>query len=160
VPVATGIAALTQFKNVRRRMEIRGVVSNITVYDDFAHHPTAIRTTLEGLRQKIGVSRIIAVLEPRSNTMKMGIWKDSLAESLAAADLVFCYAANLGWNLKQAMASMGRKAQTSENLEELVAAIVGAAQAGDHVLIMSNGGFGGIHEKLLQALSLKLLPVD
>ena len=160
VPVATGIAALTQFKNVRRRMEIRGVVSNITVYDDFAHHPTAIRTTLEGLRQKIGVSRVIAVLEPRSNTMKMGIWKDSLAESLAAADLVFCYAANLGWNLKQAMASMGPKAQTSENLEELVAAIVGAAQAGDHVLIMSNGGFGGIHEKLLQALSLKLLPVD
>ena len=161
VPVATGIAALTQFKNVRRRMEIRGVVSNITVYDDFAHHPTAIRTTLEGLRQKIGLSRrVIAVLEPRSNTMKMGIWKDSLAESLAAADLVFCYAANLGWNLKQAMASMGRKAQTSENLEELVAAIVGAAQAGDHVLIMSNGGFGGIHEKLLQALSLKLLPVD
>jgi UDP-N-acetylmuramate: L-alanyl-gamma-D-glutamyl-meso-diaminopimelate ligase len=157
VPIDTGIVALTQFKNVKRRMEIRGIASNITVYDDFAHHPTAIRTTLEGLRLKIGASRIIAVLEPRSNTMKMGVWRDSLASSLAAADLIFCYAASLGWNAKEAMASLGQKAQTHESLEELIAAIAGAAQAGDHVLIMSNGGFDGIHEKLLRALSLKPL---
>jgi UDP-N-acetylmuramate: L-alanyl-gamma-D-glutamyl-meso-diaminopimelate ligase len=158
VPIDTGISALAQFKNVKRRMEIRGIASNITVYDDFAHHPTAIRTTLEGLRLKVGAMRIIAVLEPRSNTMKMGVWRDSLASSLAAADLIFCYAANLGWNAKEAMASLGQKAEIHESLEGLIAAIAGAAQAGDHVLIMSNGGFGGIHEKLLRALSLKPLP--
>jgi UDP-N-acetylmuramate: L-alanyl-gamma-D-glutamyl-meso-diaminopimelate ligase len=158
IPIDTGISALAQFKNVKRRMEIRGIAGDITVYDDFAHHPTAIRTTLEGLRQKTGPSRIIAVLEPRSNTMKMGIWRDSLADSLAAADLVFCYAANLGWNAGQAMAALGRKAQIHESLEELIAAIAGAAQAGDQVLIMSNGGFGGIHEKLLRALSPAPLP--
>lgn len=158
IPIDTGISALAQFKNVKRRMEIRGIVGNITVYDDFAHHPTAIRTTLEGLRQKVGAARIIAVLEPRSNTMKMGIWGESLAYSLAAADLVFCYAANLGWDAKHAMVSLGQKVQTHENLEELIAVIADAAQAGDQVLIMSNGGFGGIHEKLLRALSLKTLP--
>jgi UDP-N-acetylmuramate: L-alanyl-gamma-D-glutamyl-meso-diaminopimelate ligase len=158
IPIDTGISALTQFRNVKRRMEIRGIASDITVYDDFAHHPTAIRTTLEGLRQKVGASRIIAVLEPRSNTMKMGIWRDSLADSLAAADLVFCYAPNLGWNAGEAMAALGQKAQSHENLEQLIAAIAGETQAGDQVLIMSNGGFGGIHEKLLHALSLKTLP--
>jgi UDP-N-acetylmuramate: L-alanyl-gamma-D-glutamyl-meso-diaminopimelate ligase len=158
IPIDTGISALAQFKNVKRRMEIRGIASNITVYDDFAHHPTAIRTTLEGLRQKVGATRIIAVLEPRSNTMKMGIWGESLAGSLTAADLVFCYAANLGWDAKHAMAALGQKAQTRENLEELIAAIAGAAQSGDQVLIMSNGGFGGIHEKLLAVLSSKMLP--
>jgi UDP-N-acetylmuramate: L-alanyl-gamma-D-glutamyl-meso-diaminopimelate ligase len=158
IPIDTGISALAQFKNVKRRMEIRGIVGNITVYDDFAHHPTAIRTTLEGLRRKVGAARIIAVLEPRSNTMKMGIWGESLAGSLAAADLVFCYASNLGWDAKHVMASLGQKVQTHENLEELIAAIAGAAQAADQVLIMSNGGFGGIHEKLLRALSLKTLP--
>jgi UDP-N-acetylmuramate: L-alanyl-gamma-D-glutamyl-meso-diaminopimelate ligase len=107
----------------------------------------------------VGASRIIAVLEPRSNTMKMGIWRDSLAGSLAAADLVFCYAANLGWNAGEALASLGQKVQTHESLEELIAAIAGTAQAGDQVLIMSNGGFGGIHEKLLRSLSMKPISV-
>ncbi len=152
VPVNIAIAALAHFKNVKRRMEIRGVVNGITVYDDFAHHPTAIRTTLDGLRDKGDGARIIAVLEPRSNTMKMGIWKDSLANSLAGADMVFCYTANLGWNVKDALVSMGARAVTHDSLEQLIAAIAAAAHPGDHILIMSNGGFGGINEKLLKAI--------
>jgi UDP-N-acetylmuramate: L-alanyl-gamma-D-glutamyl-meso-diaminopimelate ligase len=152
VPVRIAIAALMQFKNVKRRMEICGVINGITVYDDFAHHPTAIRTTLDGLRDKGNGARIIAVLEPRSNTMKMGIWKDSLANSLAGADMVFCYTANLGWNVKEALASMGERAVTHDSLEQLIAAIAAAAHPGDHILIMSNGGFGGINEKLLKAI--------
>ena len=152
VPVSIAIAALMQFKNVKRRMEICGVINGITVYDDFAHHPTAIRTTLDGLRDKGNGARIIAVLEPRSNTMKMGIWKDSLANSLAGADMVFCYTANLGWNVKEALASMGERAVTHDSLEQLIAAIAAAAHPGDHILIMSNGGFGGINEKLLKAI--------
>ncbi|MDO8436933.1 MAG: UDP-N-acetylmuramate:L-alanyl-gamma-D-glutamyl-meso-diaminopimelate ligase [Nitrosomonadaceae bacterium] len=153
VPARTGMAALAQFKNVKRRMEVRGVVNGITVYDDFAHHPTAIHTTLQGLRDKVNGARIIAVLEPRSNTMKMGTWKDSLAGSLATADQVFCYTANLGWNAAEALQSLGAKAASHDSLEQLIAAIAAAARSGDHVLIMSNGGFGGIHEKLLKALS-------
>ncbi|MEK6707514.1 MAG: UDP-N-acetylmuramate:L-alanyl-gamma-D-glutamyl-meso-diaminopimelate ligase [Pseudomonadota bacterium] len=153
VPTKTGIAALTQFKNVMRRMEVRGVVNGITVYDDFAHHPTAIHTTLQGLRDKVNGARIIAVLEPRSNTMKMGIWKDSLAGSLTAADQIFCYTANLGWNAAEALQSLGAKAAGYDSLEQLIAAIAATTHPGDHVLIMSNGGFGGIHEKLLKALS-------
>ncbi|MEO7559425.1 MAG: UDP-N-acetylmuramate:L-alanyl-gamma-D-glutamyl-meso-diaminopimelate ligase [Nitrosospira sp.] len=152
VPVNMAIAALMQFKNVKRRMEVRGVINGITVYDDFAHHPTAIRTTIDGLRNTVNGTRIIAVLEPRSNTMKMGIWKDSLADSLAAADLVFCYTANLGWNVKGALSTMGDRAVSHDNLEQLIAAIAAAVHSGDHVLIMSNGGFGGIHEKLLKAM--------
>ena len=152
VPARTGMEALAQFKNVKRRMEVRGVVNGITVYDDFAHHPTAIHTTLQGLRDKVKGARIIAVLEPRSNTMKMGTWKDSLAGSLAAADQVFCYTANLGWNAAEALQSLGAKAASHDSLEQLIAAIAAAARSGDHVLIMSNGGFGGIHEKLLKAL--------
>ena len=153
VPVNTAIAALMQFKNVKRRMEVRGVNRGITVYDDFAHHPTAIRTTLDGLRNNVNGARIIAVLEPRSNTMKMGIWKDSLGDSLAAADLVFCYNANLGWNAKQALSTLGARAVAHDNLEQLIAAIVAASHPGDHVLIMSNSDFGGIHEKLLKAIA-------
>ena len=152
VPVNIAIAALAHFKNVKRRMEIRGVVNGITVYDDFAHHPTAIRTTLDGLRDKGDGARIIAVLEPRSNTMKMGIWKDSLANSLAGADMVFCYTANLGWKVKDALVSMGARAVTHDSLEQLIAAIAAAAHPSDHILIMSNGGFGGINEKLLKAI--------
>jgi UDP-N-acetylmuramate: L-alanyl-gamma-D-glutamyl-meso-diaminopimelate ligase len=152
VPVSSGMAALAQFKNVKRRMEVRGVVNGITVYDDFAHHPTAICTTLQGLRDKVDGARIIAVLEPRSNTMKMGTWKDSLAGSLAAADQVFCYTANLGWNAAEALQSLGAKATSHDSLEQLVATIAATTRSGDHVLIMSNGGFGGIHEKLLKAL--------
>jgi UDP-N-acetylmuramate: L-alanyl-gamma-D-glutamyl-meso-diaminopimelate ligase len=153
VPVRSGLAALAQFKNVKRRMEVRGVVNGVTVYDDFAHHPTAIHTTLQGLRAKVKGARIIAVLEPRSNTMKMGTWKDSLAGSLAAADQVFCYTANLGWNAAEALQSLGAKTASHDNLEQLIAAIAAASRPGDHVLIMSNGGFGGIHEKLLKALA-------
>ena len=152
VPVNMAIAALMQFKNVKRRMEVRGVINGITVYDDFAHHPTAIRTTIDGLRNTVNGTRIIAVLEPRSNTMKMGIWKDSLADSLAAADLVFCYTANLGWNAKGALSAMGDRAMSHDNLEQLIAAIATAVHPGDHVLIMSNGDFGGIHEKLLKTI--------
>jgi UDP-N-acetylmuramate: L-alanyl-gamma-D-glutamyl-meso-diaminopimelate ligase len=152
VPTKTGIAALAQFKNVKRRMEVRGVVNGITVYDDFAHHPTAIYTTLQGLRDRVDGARIIAVLEPRSNTMKMGTWKDSLAGSLAAADQVFCYTANLGWDAGEALQSLGAKTASHDDLERLTAAIVATTRPGDHLLIMSNGGFGGIHEKLLKAL--------
>lgn len=153
VAVSVALDALRQFKNVKRRMEVRGEVGEVTVYDDFAHHPTAIRTTLKGLRNKLDAARIIAVLEPRSNTMKMGVWKDNLADSLSEANLVFCYSASLGWDVKSAMIPLGSKALIHEDLEELIAGIVLAARPGDHVLIMSNGAFGGIHEKLLRALA-------
>ncbi len=152
VTIKTGIAALAQFKNVKRRMELCGVVNGITVYDDFAHHPTAIQTTLEGLRNKVNGARIVAVLEPRSNTMKMGTWKDSLAGSLKLANLIFCYTANLGWDVQEALQPLDTKAVSSDNLEQLIGAITVATRPGDYVLIMSNGGFGGIHEKLLKSL--------
>ncbi len=154
VPISQGLAALTAFKNVKRRMEVRGVVNSITVYDDFAHHPTAIDTTMAGLRRKVGTSsRILAVLEPRSNTMKLGVMKDALPESLREADLVFCYGASLGWDAAAALAPMGSKAVVKDDLSQLIEAIGAAAKSGDHVLIMSNGGFGGIHEKLLKRLA-------
>lgn len=153
------IAALCSFQNVKRRMETRGVVNNITVVDDFAHHPTAIATTLAGLRQKVGPNtRILAVLEPRSNTMKQGAVKDALAPSLAIADLVFAYGATsgsnaLGWDLSQTLSVLGEKAQCFADLPLLVAAICAAAQAGDQILVMSNGGFGGVHQKILDGLA-------
>ena len=153
VTIETGITALTKFKNVKRRMELCGVANEITVYDDFAHHPTAIQTTLEGLRNKVNDARIIAVLEPRSNTMKMGIWQDRLAESLKAADLVFCYTSNLGWDVQKSLEPMGSKAVSSDNLEKLIEAITVATHPGDYVLIMSNGGFGGIQKKILKSLN-------
>jgi len=152
VPVAQGLAALLEFRNVKRRMEIRGVVNDITVYDDFAHHPTAIAATVGGLRRKVDGSRILAVLEPRSNTMKLGVMKDALPGSLKEADLVFCYAGNLGWDARHALAPMGSKAVVEEDLGALIGQIAAAARPGDHVLVMSNGGFGGIHEKLLKQL--------
>lgn len=152
VPIAQGLAALSEFKNVKRRMEVRGTVKGITVYDDFAHHPTAIATTVEGLRHKVGKARILAVLEPRSNTMKLGVMKDALPASLKDADAVFCYGANLGWDARSALAPLGSKAQVSDDLNELVNAIAAMAKPGDQILVMSNGGFGGIHEKLLQRL--------
>ena len=147
------IEALSEFSNVKRRMEIKGVVNGITVYDDFAHHPTAIDTTVHGLRQKVGSAKIIAVLEPRSNTMKLGVMKDALPASLREADSVFCFGANLGWDASTALAPMGDKAQVFDDLSAMVAAIVAQAQTGDHILVMSNGGFGGIHQKLLDGLS-------
>ena len=153
VPVAQGLAALSEFKNVKRRMEVRGVVNGITVYDDFAHHPTAIATTVSGLRDQAGSARILAVLEPRSNTMKLGVMKNALPDSLKDADLVFCYDYNLGWDARAVLAPLGDRAIVKDNLNELIAAIVAVARPGDNVLVMSNGGFGGIHEKLLQRLA-------
>ncbi len=153
VPLDKGLAALSRFANVRRRMEVRGVANGVTVYDDFAHHPTAIATTVAGLRRKVGGARILAVLEPRSNTMKLGVMKDQLPASLGEADAVFCYGANLGWDAAAALAPMGEKACVEDDLGRLVARVAAAARPGDHVLVMSNGGFGGIHETLLQALA-------
>ena len=153
VPVAQGLAALSRFKNVKRRMEIRGVENGITVYDDFAHHPTAIETTLAGLRHKVGQARILAVLEPRSNTMKLGVMKAALPGSLTLADQVFCYAGNLGWDAREALLPLGDKARVEEDLDRLVSTIIASAKPGDHILVMSNGGFGGIHTRLLQALA-------
>lgn len=152
VPVAQGLAALAAFKNVKRRMEVRGTVNGITVYDDFAHHPTAIDTTVAGLRRKVGKARILAVLEPRSNTMKLGVMKDALPASLKAADLVFCYAGNLGWDARGALAPLGDKVVVKDDLNELVKDIAAVAKSGDQILVMSNGGFGGIHAKLLEKL--------
>jgi UDP-N-acetylmuramate: L-alanyl-gamma-D-glutamyl-meso-diaminopimelate ligase len=152
VEPSAAVEALAQFKGVRRRMEGRGVVRGVTVYDDFAHHPTAIRLTLEGLRAQAGKARILAVLEPRSNTMKQGVMKDQLPASLAIADRVFVYSAGLGWDAAAALRPLGQRARCYDQLEPLVAAIVAEARPGDRVLVMSNGGFGGIHEKLLAAL--------
>ncbi|NOS95790.1 MAG: UDP-N-acetylmuramate:L-alanyl-gamma-D-glutamyl-meso-diaminopimelate ligase [Methylotenera sp.] len=160
VTVEVSIAALTEFKNVKRRMETRGEVNGVTVYDDFAHHPTAIETTVAGLRAKVGNARdgssnyprILAVLEPRSNTMKLGVMKNALPASLKEADLVFCFSANLGWDATEALAPISNKTQIYDDLKQLVTAITQAAKPGDHVLVMSNGGFGGVHQKILDAL--------
>jgi len=152
VESASAIAALTRFKGVKRRMELRGLVNGVTVYDDFAHHPTAFATTVAGLRKKIGGARILAVLEPRSNTMKLGVMKDLLAGSLAQADQIFCYTGNLGWDAAAALSSLGARAVCESDFERLVATIINAVRANDHILVMSNGGFGGIHDRLLAEL--------
>jgi len=151
-----GITALSAFSGVRRRMQVRGEAGGVTVYDDFAHHPTAIRTTLEGLRRRVGRARILAVLEPRSNTMKRGILKDALPESLGDADRTFVYTAGLGWDAGAVFKMMGDKARCDDDLDRLVAAVSAESRPGDHVLVMSNGGFGGIHEKLLDRLSARV----
>jgi UDP-N-acetylmuramate: L-alanyl-gamma-D-glutamyl-meso-diaminopimelate ligase len=153
VPLGVGLKALASFQGVKRRLEIRGEVRGVTVIDDFAHHPTAIRATIDGLRQQIGRARILAVLEPRSNTMKLGTMKSQLPSSLAAADATFCYGANLGWDAGEALAPLGAKARSFDDLGALVAAVCAEARAGDQILVMSNGGFGGVHEKLLSALA-------
>ncbi len=154
VGVAPDVAAraLAGFRNVRRRLELRGEAGGVKVYDDFAHHPTAIRTTVNGLRRKVGAARILAVFEPRSNTMKRGEMKDQLPWSLEEADLAFCHGGGLGWDAAQALAPMGAQAVVCDNVDALVSRVVAAARPGDHVLCMSNGGFGGIHAKLLAAL--------
>lgn len=144
--------SLSTFENVRRRLELRGEAGGVKVYDDFAHHPTAIHMTVNGLRRKVGMERILAVFEPRSNTMKLGSMKAQLPWSLEEADLAFCHQGNLGWSAKEALAPMGDKAIVTDSIEALVAAVRKAARPGDHVLCMSNGGFGGIHDKLLAAL--------
>jgi UDP-N-acetylmuramate: L-alanyl-gamma-D-glutamyl-meso-diaminopimelate ligase len=145
--------ALSSFQNVKRRMEIRGKVAGITVYDDFAHHPTAIRTTLDGLRRQIGMGqRILAIFEPRSNTMKLGTMKSQLPWSLEQADLSFCHSGGLDWDAHTVLAGMGNKAQVAANIDELVKQVMAQVQSGDHLLCMSNGGFGGVHDRLLNAL--------
>lgn len=155
VGVQAACAALSRFQNVKRRMEIKGEVNGVTVYDDFAHHPTAIATTLDGLRQKVGSARIVAVLEPRSNTMKLGTMKAALSGSLNGADAVFCYSGGVDWDVAEALAPLGEKACVGKDFEAFVAQIAAYARPGDHVLIMSNGGFGGIHERLLTALAAR-----
>jgi UDP-N-acetylmuramate: L-alanyl-gamma-D-glutamyl-meso-diaminopimelate ligase len=152
VAPAAAAQALAGFENVRRRLELRGVAGGVSVYDDFAHHPTAIRTTLGGLRRRVGRSRILAVFEPRSNTMKLGSMKAQLPWALEDADLVFCHAGNLGWDPRDALAPLGETATVCNTIDSLVASVKAAAHSGDHVLCMSNGGFGGIHAKLLEAL--------
>ena len=156
VGVAPDVActALATFLNVRRRLELRGEAAGVKVYDDFAHHPTAMRTTLDGLRRKVGLNtRILAVFEPRSNTMKLGTMKAQLPWALEEADLSFSLQGDYGWSVRDALAPMAATAVVADSVDALVAAIVRAARAGDHVLCMSNGGFGGIHDKLLAALA-------
>lgn len=153
IPAAVAVEALCQFKGVKRRMELRGEVNGVRVYDDFAHHPTAIETTLQGLRARVGESRILAVLEPRSNTMRMGVHQDSLAPSLAAADQVWLYAPEeLGWDASQVIDGLQNPGEAIGSIEQIVAEVSAQAKEGDHVLVMSNGGFGGIHQRLLDAL--------
>ena len=157
VAPALAIEALQRFGGVRRRLEVRGVAGRVTVYDDFAHHPTAIESTVSGLRRRVGRERILAVLEPRSNTMKLGTMSALLPASLQEADLVFCYGERrgrnaLGWEPAEVLAPMGARAKSFDDLEALVRSVTAEARAGDHVLVMSNGGFGGVHEKLLAAL--------
>ncbi len=154
VPPELGIEALAKFQNVKRRMERRGAARDITVYDDFAHHPTAIATTLDGLRKRVGKARVIAVLEPRSNTMKLGVHKETLAKSLADADVVYLYQpANLGWDLSATAAQLGDRGHVMTSTDSIIAEIVRAGRPNDHVLVMSNGGFENIHERLLKALA-------
>ncbi len=146
-------AALREFRNAKRRMETLGVVNGVTVYDDFAHHPSAIRTTVDGLRRKIGAQRILAVFEPRSNTMKLGTMKSQLPWSLEQADLAFCHSGGLGWDPREPLAPMGERALVAGSIDELLQQVLQAARPGDHVLCMSNGGFGGFHGRLLDALA-------
>ena len=153
VPPQQAAQALGRFRNVKRRMELRGTVGGIAVYDDFAHHPTAIRTTVDGLRRQLRAGRrILAVFEPRSNTMKLGTMKSQLPWSLEQTDLAFCHSGDLGWDPREALAPMGERARVADSIEALVQQVVAAAREGDQILCMSNGGFGGIHARLLDAL--------
>jgi len=153
VPVPQALAALKEFTGIARRMQLAGEVRGVRVYDDFAHHPTAIATTVDGLRRRVGQARIIAVLEPRSHTMRMGVHRDTLAPALAGADEVWLYApADIGWDVDAVARALGERARVRRDVGALSADLAAAAHAGDHVLIMSNGGFGGLHGKLLAAL--------
>lgn len=153
VPPAQAIEALTQFRNVKRRLELRAEVDGVRVYDDFAHHPTAITMTLDGLRRHAGKARIIALLEPRSNTMRMGVHRQTLAPSLAAADVVLLYQPQgLDWDLQESAISLGEKASVHREIDTMVRQVADMARAGDYIVIMSNGAFGGIHNRLIEAL--------
>lgn len=150
------VAALNNFQGVKRRMELHGIVNGIAIYDDFAHHPTAIRTTLHGLRAKVGAERIFAVLEPRSNTMRLGTQREQLTMALEDADRIFVYAApELSWDAQATLSALGARLIVRAQVNEIIQEIVEIAHAGDHILIMSNGGFAGIHQRLLNALSAK-----
>jgi UDP-N-acetylmuramate: L-alanyl-gamma-D-glutamyl-meso-diaminopimelate ligase len=153
VAVQDAIAALADFRGIARRMQLRGEVAGVRVYDDFAHHPTAIATTLDGLRRRVGSARILAVLEPRSHTMRMGVHQGELPGALAAADAVWLYTpADLGWDTSAVLAALGGRGHASRDVAALAGELARAARAGDHVLVMSNGGFGGLHDKLLAEL--------
>jgi UDP-N-acetylmuramate: L-alanyl-gamma-D-glutamyl-meso-diaminopimelate ligase len=153
IPVAEAIEALGEFRGVARRMQLRGEVEGIRVYDDFAHHPTAIAATLDGLRGRVGAQRIVAVLEPRSNTMRMGVHRAALAPSLAAADEVWLYAPpDLGWDIGEVTRLLGGRGRSAALIGELATSLAKSLRPGDNVLIMSNGGFGGLHGKLIAAL--------
>jgi UDP-N-acetylmuramate: L-alanyl-gamma-D-glutamyl-meso-diaminopimelate ligase len=154
VPPVLAVEALGHFQGVRRRMELRGEVAGVTVYDDFAHHPTAIRTTLDGLRARLDGARILAVLEPRSNTMRMGVQREQLAPALAPADRVYVYAPpGLRWDAASTLVPLGDKLVVRERVVAIVQAVAAEARPGDCVLVMSNGGFEGIHQQLLEALA-------
>ena len=152
VSAEAAAAALGSFTNVRRRLELRGEAGGVKVYDDFAHHPTAMHTTINGLRRKVGAQRILAVFEPRTNTMKKGEMKALLPWALEEADCSFCLQGDYGWDAAQALAPLGQQAVVADSVDKLVAALLKAARPGDHVLVMSNGSFGGIHDKLIAAL--------
>ncbi len=166
VSPAVAVNALAKFQNVKRRMEVRARVAwnrplaagetaaAVTVYDDFAHHLTAMRTTINGLRRQVGAARILAVFEPRSNTMKLGAMKSQLPWSLEESDLAFCHAGGLDWNAHEALASMSDRAHVASNVDAVVQQVMARVRPGDHILCMSNGGFGGIHQKLVDALQL------
>ena len=158
VPPRAAIEALGRFEGVKRRMELRGTAQGIAIYDDFAHHPTAFETTLAGLRTRVGDARIVAVFEPRSNTMKLGRMQERLARSLAGADLVYCYARDLGWDPAQSLAALGTRAAVHREIDALVDDLVRTLRSGDQVLVMSNGAFGGIHDKLLARLARRQAP--
>jgi UDP-N-acetylmuramate: L-alanyl-gamma-D-glutamyl-meso-diaminopimelate ligase len=154
VEPASACEALQTLKNVKRRLECLAEVNQITVYDDFAHHPTAIRETLKALRQKVKGQRIIAIMEPRSNTMKQGVHQETLADAFIEADHTFLFAAdNLDWDLSKAVSSLGKKVKVMDNIENIVNTVASLAEAGDHILIMSNGDFSGLHQKLIEKLS-------
>ncbi len=156
VMVHHAIAALSEFQNVKRRMERRGEVNGVHIYDDFAHHPTAITMTLEGLRRQVGSERIIAILEPRSNTMQMGVHKETLAAAFAVADEVVLFQPDNSECAMQAIAAeIGSHAQVFDDVDAIVTQATHEATAGTHLLVMSNGAFGGIHQKLIDALQLK-----
>ncbi len=156
VPVAQAVAALAHYRGVKRRMEVRGECSGVTVYDDFAHHPTAIASTLQGLRKRVGDARILLLLEPRSNTMRLGVHRETLAGSMRGADRIWLHQPeDIDWSLQEVAAQLDVPVVVEDTVDAIVAGVAGEARAGDHVLVMSNGGFGGIHGKLLAALQEK-----
>ena len=154
VSLPDAIDGLASFKNVKRRMEVKGVANGITVYDDFAHHPTAIKTTIDGLRNKVGNQKIVAVLEPRSNTMRMGVHKSQLSQSWQVADEVHLLEpGELSWSLQELVDNSKAPVTLYQQSDDIVKHLQKSLKPGDHVLIMSNGGFDSIHKKLLEALN-------